>query len=173
MSKIKAAVDEWQGSWKDLLSQTTNQRELTGTIQAWFQPLLKKSAAEPEKAKVPAAPVRARLRKLPRQPEGRISRRTTAPPGLPDGSRLFEDRTRGSARRYGRSRDHRGRIPTASDKRSLSRCVHAYWPAARSRRRMSGHRSLFRKPMPHRLPARRPSPISAGMISSARRSFGR
>src|SRR3546814_11321342 len=44
-------------SWKDLFSQATSQQELTGTIQAWFQPLLKKSAAEPEKAKVPAAPV--------------------------------------------------------------------------------------------------------------------
>lgn len=58
VGKLKAAIDEWQGSWKDLFSQATSQQELTGTIQAWFQPLLKKSAAEPEKAKVPAAPVR-------------------------------------------------------------------------------------------------------------------
>lgn len=60
VSKIKAAVDEWQGSWKDLLSQTTNQQELSNAFRTWFQPLTKQvSAAEPEKAKAPAAPVPA------------------------------------------------------------------------------------------------------------------
>lgn len=55
VGKLKAAIDEWQGSWKDLLSQATSKQELTGTIQAWFQPLAKQvSVAEPEKAKVPA-----------------------------------------------------------------------------------------------------------------------
>ncbi|MCF8710106.1 hypothetical protein [Rhizorhapis sp. SPR117] len=59
VGKIKAAVDEWQDSWKDLLSQATNQQELTDTIQTWFQPLLKTPAAEPEKAKERAAPAPA------------------------------------------------------------------------------------------------------------------
>jgi hypothetical protein len=54
LAKAKAAFDEWQGSYKDLLSQGTGQKELTDAVQSWFQPLLKTFAAEPEKAKAPA-----------------------------------------------------------------------------------------------------------------------
>jgi hypothetical protein len=60
VGKLKTAIDEWQSSWKDLLSQATNQQQLTDTIHTWFQPLAKQvSVAEPEKAKVPAAPAPA------------------------------------------------------------------------------------------------------------------
>jgi len=59
VSNIKAAVDDWQGSWKDLLSQVAGQQELTNTFQTWFQPLTRQvSVAEPE-AKAPAAPAPA------------------------------------------------------------------------------------------------------------------
>jgi len=58
VGKIKAAVDEWQGCCKDALSQAAGPQDLTDTIKAWFQPLLNTPPAEPEKAKVPAAPVR-------------------------------------------------------------------------------------------------------------------
>ncbi|MBO9378748.1 hypothetical protein GG804_18420 [Sphingomonas histidinilytica] len=53
-TKFKAAIDEWQGSWKDLLSQATNQQQLTDTLQAWFRPLAKTAATEPAKPSEPA-----------------------------------------------------------------------------------------------------------------------
>jgi hypothetical protein len=60
VGKLKVAIDEWQGSWKDLLSQATNPQELTDTVRAWFQPLARQaSVTEPEKAKVPAGPAPA------------------------------------------------------------------------------------------------------------------
>ncbi len=58
-NKIKAAVDEWQGCCKDVLSQATNQQELTETVQTWFQPLLQTPASEPEKVKAAPAPAKA------------------------------------------------------------------------------------------------------------------
>ncbi|AHE53559.1 MULTISPECIES: hypothetical protein [Sphingomonadaceae] len=51
MSKIKAAVEAWQGSWKDLLSQATGPQELTDSFRTWFQPSA--PVAKPEKANVP------------------------------------------------------------------------------------------------------------------------
>lgn len=62
-SKVKAAIDEWQGSWKDLLSQSTSQQQLTDTMQVWFRPLAgtwapgaaKPGEASPAPAKVPQA----------------------------------------------------------------------------------------------------------------------
>ncbi|MAM37715.1 hypothetical protein ACGGKE_18235 (plasmid) [Sphingobium naphthae] len=60
VGKLKAAIGEWQVSWKDLLSQATDQQELTDSVQAWFQLVTKPaSVAEPEQAQVPAAPVPA------------------------------------------------------------------------------------------------------------------
>ncbi|WP_336965764.1 hypothetical protein [Sphingobium aquiterrae] len=47
LDRVKAAFDEWQGSWKDLLSQVGDQ-------QPWFLSQDKApAAAAPEKAKAP------------------------------------------------------------------------------------------------------------------------
>lgn len=60
LAKAKAAFDEWQGSYKDLLSKGAGQQELTQTVKAWFQPLLKVITPEPEPAKATVrAPAKA------------------------------------------------------------------------------------------------------------------
>lgn len=53
LGEIKSAFDEWQGCCKEVLSQAANPQELTGAVQAWFQPLLTISASGPEKVKAP------------------------------------------------------------------------------------------------------------------------
>ncbi|WP_404477680.1 hypothetical protein [Novosphingobium sp. BL-52-GroH] len=53
LGKIKAAFDEWQGCCQGVLSQVASPQELTGAVQAWFQPLLTMSASGLEKVKAP------------------------------------------------------------------------------------------------------------------------